>query len=126
LNKAHLYSITIAGALLLPMMAAAQLPAATTSAEPVATPSAPAATPASPVTTPAAPATTANTTTAATDEDPNEIICREGDLMLGSRIPGQRICQSRKAWNDLAYRSQRETEQIQMNRPKSCHYPTAC
>ena len=57
-------------------------------------------------TTPAA-TTTATTADAAPapqaapTEDPNEIICRAGQPVIGSRFPGPRICHTRREWHQL-------------------------
>jgi hypothetical protein len=58
--------------------------------------SAPSAAPAQP-TRASAPTPTAQIAPA---DDPNEIICHQGEPVTGSRIPGARICRTRKQWDD--------------------------
>jgi hypothetical protein len=121
--KAHWCVISIAGLLLSPMTAVAQQAPATTPMAPVAS-QAPAAstTPAAPTApvTPAAPATTTQAAlppgppALAPGDDPNEIICKVGDPVVGTRLPSSRKCLTRKEWADLQYQSSKAVYQMQM------------
>lgn len=59
------------------------------------------------------------TTPATTSEDPNEIVCRPGEPAIGSRLPGPRVCHTRKEWKDIQFQSQQQLWQMQKNR--SCN-----
>jgi len=117
--KAHWCVISIAGLLLSPMTAVAQQAPTTTPMAP-ATSTAPTA-PTAPVTPP--PAAPATTTQAAIQpgppplppgEDPNEIICKVGDPVVGTRLPSSRKCLTRKEWADLQYQSSKAVYQMQL------------
>lgn len=53
---------------------------------------------------------------AAPAEDPNEIVCKAGEPVLGTRIPGSRICHTRKQWAQIQFDSQQALQQQQMQR----------
>ena len=53
---------------------------------------------------------------AAPAEDPNEVICRNGEPILGSRFPGPRICHTRKEWAQIQQDSQNTLVHQQMER----------
>lgn len=53
---------------------------------------------------------------AAPAEDPNEIICRAGEPILGSRFPTGRICHTRKQWDQIRRDSQEALYHQQMER----------
>jgi hypothetical protein len=53
---------------------------------------------------------------AAPQDDPNEIICHEGQPELGSRFPGPRQCHTRKEWDQIKRDSQDALMHQQMER----------
>lgn len=53
---------------------------------------------------------------AAPAEDPNEVICRNGEPILGSRFPGPRTCHTRKEWAQIQQESQNALVHQQMER----------
>ena len=57
-------------------------------------------------------------------EDPNEVICRAGEPILGSRFPGPRQCHTRREWDQIKRDSQEELYHQQMQR--SCNAGTNC
>jgi hypothetical protein len=56
-------------------------------------------------------------------EDPNEIICKAGAPVVGSRLPTGRTCHSRREWDQIKRDSQEALYHQQMDRastePKS-------
>jgi hypothetical protein len=66
----------------------------------------------------AAPAATPQATQqqAAPTDDPNEVICRAGEPILGSRFPGPRTCHTRREWDQIKRDSQDALFHTQMNR----------
>jgi hypothetical protein len=57
-------------------------------------------------------------------DDPNEVVCRAGEPILGSRFPGPRICRTRKEWDQIKRDSQEALFRQQMQR--SCNAGTNC
>ena len=53
---------------------------------------------------------------AAPQDDPNEVICRAGEPILGSRFPGPRTCHTRKEWDQIKRDSQDALYHQQMER----------
>jgi hypothetical protein len=53
---------------------------------------------------------------AAPADDPNEVICRAGEPIIGSRFPGPRICRTRKEWDQIKRDSQDALYHQQMQR----------
>jgi hypothetical protein len=53
---------------------------------------------------------------AAPAEDPNEIVCKSGEPTVGTRLPSQRQCHTRKQWAQIQEDSQRELHAQQMER----------
>ena len=88
MKSTHLYALSIAGFLLSATVTLAQDATA-------------------PATSPAATASTAPA------DDPNEIICRRGEPVVGTRLPGPRICHTRKEWKDIQYQTQQNIQQMQ-------------
>ena len=100
MQKSGLFALAIGGLLLSPLAMAQQAaPDATPAATPAAAPQAPA-------------------------EDPNEVICRTGEPILGSRFPGPRQCHTRKEWDQIKRDSQDALFHQQMQR--SCNAGTNC
>ena len=56
--------------------------------------------------------------------DPNEVICRAGEPIIGSRFPGPRMCHTRKEWDQIKRDSQEALFHQQMQR--SCNAGTNC
>jgi hypothetical protein len=101
-QKFKVFAILFAGVLLSAPVLAQQT---TSDATPMAaTPAATAVTPAA-TAQPAAPA-----------DDPNEVICRKGEPILGSRFPGPRVCHTRKEWAQIQQDSQKAVFDQQMKR----------
>lgn len=65
-------------------------------------------------TQPAAPA--AQTLPQQETEDPNEVICKAGEPIVGSRFPGPRTCHTRREWHQIQQDSQNALFQQQMER----------
>ncbi len=86
MKSTHLYALSLAGLLLSPAVTLAQDTTAPTS--------------------PAA-------TTPAPGDDPNEIVCRRGEPVVGTRLPGPRVCHTRKEWKDIQYQTEKNIEQMQ-------------
>jgi len=61
-------------------------------------------------------ATPATTPDAAPADDPNEIICKAGAPVVGSRFSTGRQCHSRKEWDQIKRDSQAALQQQQMER----------
>ena len=59
---------------------------------------------------PAAPATQA-----APQDDPNEVICKAGEPILGSRFPGPRTCHTRRDWDQIKRDAQAQLYHEQLN-----------
>src|SRR5271165_6084690 len=57
-------------------------------------------------------------------DDPNEVICRAGEPIIGSRFPGPRTCHTRKEWDQIKRDSQEALFHQQMQR--SCNAGTNC
>lgn len=64
------------------------------------------------------------TTAPAPADDPNEVICRAGEPVIGSRFPGPRQCRTRKEWDRIKQESQEALFHQQMQR--SCNAGTNC
>lgn len=64
-----------------------------------------------PAAAPAAPAAQV-----APQDDPNEVICRPGEPVVGSRFPGPRTCHTRREWDQIKRDSQDALFHQQMNR----------
>lgn len=70
----------------------------------------------------AAPAATPDAAPQATQQqgapadDPNEMICRAGEPIVGSRFPGPRTCHTRREWDQIKRDSQEALFHQQMNR----------
>jgi len=62
------------------------------------------------------PAATAPAAQPAPQDDPNEMICKSGEPILGSRFPGPRVCRTRKEWDQIRRDSQDALYHQQMNR----------
>ncbi len=56
----------------------------------------------------------AQTTQQTTQEDPNEIICRTGEPVTGSHLPGSRECHTRKEWDDMQRQTQDDISRAQI------------
>jgi hypothetical protein len=52
-------------------------------------------------------------------DDPNEVICRAGEPILGSRFPGPRVCHTRREWAQIQQDSQQALVHQQMQRAGS-------
>lgn len=50
---------------------------------------------------------------AQTQEDPNEIVCRPGHAVTGTRIPGPRECHTRRDWDQMRKDSQQQLSTYQ-------------
>jgi hypothetical protein len=74
-------------------------------------------------TTPSA-APQATQQSAAPADDPNEVVCRAGEPIIGSRFPGPRQCHTRREWDQIKRDSQTELFHQQMQR--SCNAGTNC
>lgn len=61
---------------------------------------------------------------AAPADDPNEVICRAGEPIIGSRFPGPRQCHTRREWDQIKRDSQEALFHQQMQR--SCNAGTNC
>jgi hypothetical protein len=61
---------------------------------------------------------------AAPTDDPNEVICRAGEPIVGSRFPGPRTCHTRREWDQIKRDSQEALFHQQMER--SCNAGTNC
>lgn len=61
---------------------------------------------------------------AAPADDPNEMICRSGEPIIGSRFPGPRTCHTRKEWDQIKRDSQEALFHQQMQR--SCNAGMNC
>lgn len=48
-------------------------------------------------------------------EDPNEIVCRSGTPMTGTRIPGSRVCHTRAEWDDIHKQAMQAVTQEQID-----------
>ena len=53
---------------------------------------------------------------AAPQDDPNEMICKSGEPIIGSRFPGPRTCHTRKEWAQIQRDSQDALFHQQMER----------
>ena len=53
-------------------------------------------------------------------DDPNEIICRPAEPILGSRLPGPRLCRTRREWDQLKRDSASVLFHEQMERSSNC------
>ena len=77
----------------------------------------------------AAPAATPDAAPQATQQqgapadDPNEVVCRAGEPIVGSRFPGPRTCHTRREWDQIKRDSQDALFHTQMNR--SCNQSSA-
>lgn len=47
--------------------------------------------------------------------DPNQIVCRQGEPQVGTRIPGPRVCHTQREWDDLRQQSQDALTHNQIN-----------
>ena len=56
----------------------------------------------------------AQTAPQTTQDDPNEIICRSGEPVTGSHLPGPRECHTRKEWNDMQRQTQDAISHVQI------------
>jgi hypothetical protein len=45
--------------------------------------------------------------------DPDAIVCRSGEVTLGSRLPGPRVCQTQRQWDALQKDSAQELHEMQ-------------
>jgi hypothetical protein len=59
-------------------------------------------------------------------DDPNEIVCRPGDPILGSRLPTARICRTRKEWDQIQRDSASVLFHEQMERSSNCSPHASC
>jgi len=64
-------------------------------------------------------APTAAATQAAPQDDPNEVVCKAGEPIIGSRFPGPRTCHTRREWDQIKRDSQDALFHQQMNRSAS-------
>lgn len=46
--------------------------------------------------------------------DPNEIVCRSGQPVTGSHLPGPRECHTRKEWDDMQRHTQDGVSQMEV------------
>jgi hypothetical protein len=46
--------------------------------------------------------------------DPNEIVCRAGQPVTGSLLPGPRVCHTRQEWDDMQRQTQDGVSQMQV------------
>jgi hypothetical protein len=53
---------------------------------------------------------------AAPQDDPNEVICKSGEPIIGSRFPGPRTCHTRREWAQIQKDSQDALFHQQMER----------
>jgi len=44
-------------------------------------------------------------TASAPNADPNEVVCKQGDVITGSRFPGPKICHRRLEWEQIQHNS---------------------
>jgi hypothetical protein len=56
---------------------------------------------------------------AAPADDPNEVICKKGEPILGSRFASSRTCHTRKEWDQIRKDSQDALYHQQMERAAS-------
>lgn len=61
-------------------------------------------------------ATPASTADAAPADDPNEVICKAGAPVVGSRFPTARQCHTRKEWDQIRRDAQAALQGEQMQR----------
>ena len=59
----------------------------------------------------ASPAATTNTPA----NDPNRVVCKQGQAPVGSRIPGPRICHTQHEWDQMEQDAQHTVTTIEMN-----------
>jgi hypothetical protein len=46
-------------------------------------------------------------------DDPNRMVCRNGEPITGTRLPGPRVCHTQKQWDDMRIQSQQMLEKMQ-------------
>jgi hypothetical protein len=51
--------------------------------------------------------------TSGTPDDPNEIVCRRGEPVTGSRFPAKSVCHTRQQWKDMQQQSRDELTRVQ-------------
>jgi hypothetical protein len=64
----------------------------------------------------AAPAAAPATAPTQPQDDPNEVICKSGEPIVGSRFPGPRTCHTRKEWDQIKQDAQQALYHQQMDR----------
>jgi hypothetical protein len=47
--------------------------------------------------------------------DPDQIVCRKGEPITGTRLPGRAICHTQRDWDQIQRDSQGMTSQMEMN-----------
>jgi hypothetical protein len=56
---------------------------------------------------------------AAAKSDLDKVVCRAGEPITGSRLPGPRVCHTQREWNDIRQQSQAAVTRIQMQSKRS-------
>lgn len=56
---------------------------------------------------------------AANKSDLDKVVCRAGEPVTGSRLPGPRVCHTQREWNDIRQQSQAAVTRIQMQSKRS-------
>ncbi|MBN9567138.1 MAG: hypothetical protein J0H79_05985 [Alphaproteobacteria bacterium] len=51
--------------------------------------------------------------------DLDKVVCRAGEPITGSRLPGPRVCHTQREWNDIRQQSQAAVTRIQMQSKRS-------
>jgi hypothetical protein len=51
----------------------------------------------------------------ASGNDPDQIVCRKGEPITGTRLPGRAICHTQRDWDQIQRDSQGMTSQMEMN-----------
>ncbi|HEY5238171.1 MAG TPA: hypothetical protein VIJ62_07305 [Rhizomicrobium sp.] len=54
-------------------------------------------------------------TAPASGNDPDQIVCRKGEPITGTRLPGRTVCHTQRDWDQIERDSQGVTTQMQTN-----------
>jgi len=54
------------------------------------------------------------TPAAASDSDQDKIVCRKGEPITGSRLPGPTVCHTQREWDQMRRDAQSTTTQMEM------------
>ncbi len=52
-------------------------------------------------------------TTSDNQNDPDRIVCKSGEPLVGSHLPGPRVCHTLKEWDTIAHQNQQNLENAQ-------------